>query len=153
MSEWIELDSDELNPPRHADIKGVDVMVFLSPYEVPDAVRGALDQRADRFAIDFRYLGSPDKPNEPLETEAGPGHRDITLKVGRNSQRLYRIEIDVKKLKADRVRLTMILEQVKEALHDLAARRTKPGNCEHYDLAEKVISEKKDELLKDLVMN
>jgi hypothetical protein len=88
MSEtWIPVDRTALNQPRQKKVDGVEVTVMASPYDVPDAYRSHYDAEKDRHILEFRYL-----TEEPKKRENHGQY--ITLLVGKNSRRIYGVEID-----------------------------------------------------------
>ena len=95
MSEWVRLDAEKLNTPQLEAIRGVNITVRMSPYDVPEAVRGYYDEELERFVIEFRYIG-----DEPFRQKQKGEH--ITLRIGRHSGRLYGVEVNVDAMKAPR---------------------------------------------------
>lgn len=148
MSEWLKLDRRTLNKPSRKSIRGADVTVFLSPYDVPEAVRGDVDEATGRFVIQLKYLGNPATPNEPLDTESEEG--PLVLKVGRHSHRLYRVELDLAALGVDQVQVRFF-QELDEAINRLSSRRRRPQNRGHYDVAQQALSERGSDLLRELV--
>lgn len=141
MSEWVELDADDLNPPRTETFQGVQINVFLSPYDVPEGVRG-YSEKSGWFVIEFKYIAE-----EPLRRERPEPH--LVLRVGKNSGRLYKIEVDVGALGAQAVALNVCVpELVSTAIDSLKRDRHRRG--ENYDLAKKVISDRKEQVFKEL---
>jgi hypothetical protein len=139
-TEWTPLNLEELNEPQIATIRGVELSVLVSPYDVPAAVRGYYDRQLNRFVIEFRYI-----QEEPITED----WRDSTMAVfvGKNSGRLYRIQLDVHKLKAQQVTLQFLIQQMDRALEQLARNpqhRIRAGN---YQLAKRVISERGEQLV------
>lgn len=149
MSGWLELEQDKLDEGTQREIRGVEVMVFLSPYDIPEAVRGSFDKSIDRFVIEFKYLGGPEEPNEPLDKESQDKH--VVLAVGRHSHRLYRIEVDVVSLGVEAVGLHVLEDEMDGAIDWLSDQRERPGNRGHYEIVKKAISEHSTELFRDLV--
>src|SRR5437870_9940540 len=98
MSEWVKLDTTQLNPETHENIRGVDITVVMSTYDVPEAVRGNYDESLKRFVIEFRYIG--DEPYTCREQAD-----NIALRIGKNSGRLYGIEVNVDAIRATAVSL------------------------------------------------
>lgn len=93
MSEnWIPVDRIALNEPRQKKVDGVEVTVMASPYDVPDAYRSYYDEARERHVVEFRYL-----TEEPKKRENHGQY--ITLLVGKNSRRIYAIEIDSEALR------------------------------------------------------
>lgn len=138
-SEWIELDPDILNEstPQLND-NGVEVVVGLSPFDIPEAVRGYMNAQLNRFVIEFRYLGEeerrvPQKLND-----------FINLRIGENSNRPYEILIDVTALKADTVKLLVVL---KEALEKVAVEKANPRKQAFFRMAGSIVKDKETELM------
>lgn len=87
--EWIVLDPTELDQPYETILDGVPVIMSASPNEIPEGIRGYFDERLKRFVIELRYIGE-----EPWHRVPYPDHH-VSFRLGRNSQRLYGIEIDM----------------------------------------------------------
>jgi len=106
MNEWLEVDPQELKKLAklsHETHGGVEIILSLSPYDLPDAVRGLFDKHKDKFIIEFRYI-----QEEKLRTIGSDELNDlISLRIGRNSGRLYGIEVNVNKAKANAVAHTI----------------------------------------------
>lgn len=92
MDGWIELDPEWLDRRRELNTTndGVEVLVFVSPYDVPDAVRARRDKRAEVFLIEFRYIQEEAWVRHPC-------NRMIALRTGSHSGRLLGIEIDLRR--------------------------------------------------------
>ena len=89
----------------------VEVEVFISPFEIPRAVRGFYDEHRKRFVVDFKYI-----TQEPTDyKDFGPS--EVTTKVGRKTGRILGFEIDVGALGASSVSLRMrVAEEVHKAI-------------------------------------
>lgn len=98
MDGWIELDPEWLDRRREMNTTtdGVEVQVFVSPYDVPDAVRAHRDTEADYFVIEFRYI-----QDEPWSRH--PCNRMVALRTGSHSGRLLGVEIDVRRARNNSV--------------------------------------------------
>ena len=136
MNEWVRLDAEKLNTPQSQAIRGVNITVRMSPYDVPEAVRGYYDEAQRRFVIEFRYID-----DEPLQKKQEGAH--ITLRIGRHSGRLYGIEVDVDAMKSQAVDLN-------QAIDSLASLPRKRSRHENYEVAKKAIAEKKGEIFASL---
>jgi hypothetical protein len=131
MANWVEVDWNRLNQPRRETINGVEVTVYFSPYDMPEAVKGEYNDAKDRFVIRFQYLGG----EEPVE------HRDedehVRLGIGKKTSRLHEILVDVKSLQANGVMLKMqqsdlVADEVENAIAKFASFTAAPrkGNYE-----------------------
>lgn len=151
MDEWLNLtrrELEELNPGKTERAKGVIVHLFMSPHDVPEAVRGRYDSSRKRFVIDFRYISE-----EPTEERQRDEH--LSLRIGRHSGRLHGIIIDVDALKAKSVSLHMHTQEVahnavRDAMRNLIAHPPTKRRAENYRVAAEVISSKRDRLFEAL---
>lgn len=142
MGDWIRVDPREFDLRSPQRLNNVEINLLVSPYDVPEGVRGAYDESIDRFVIEFRYIG-----DEPWRREVPDRH--LALRVGRKSNRLYGIEIDVKRLRAESVVLRVqVPELVRSAIEQLV--RRPDARRDNYNLAKDVIAKRKDELFSQL---
>ena len=88
MNGWIQIDPDQINTPRRETISGVSVTVFSAPYDVPKAVRAYFDRPSNQVVLEFRYSG------DEVETLESRCVAEGCIYYGRQSGRLYRIELD-----------------------------------------------------------
>ena len=142
MTNWVTLDQTELNLPHQETVKGVTVEVMLSPYDIPSHVRGDYDSEIDKFVIEFKYLGA-----EP--TKYVRQSDSLSLRVGKNSGRVYAIEIDVDHLKAEAVQLKMLAPQVAANAIDRmpSAPEGRRGNI---DVVKQVVGDHRRDLIEPL---
>jgi hypothetical protein len=131
--EWIAVDPARFAEYRKENLAGVDVTLAVSPYDVPDGMRAYYQDSLRRLVIEFRYLGL-----EPYRRVNKLPY--VTLRIGKNSERLYGVEVDVDGAGAQWVTLTVgaIEEQVKA--------RKAHGAPFNYDIAKQLVSEKGQEL-------
>ena len=141
-SEWIQLDTSQLNKPRREKAGNLEINVFASPYDVPEAVRGYYDEEERRFTIEFKYMGE----SEQLVSDAQ--HEGVNLKIGRHSRRLYRIEIDTEALKAKTIELNV---HVNKAIEDLSKKQHSLHATTNYEMTKRVMSERGSQLFQSWV--
>lgn len=92
-SEWSDVPAKEINKPKERNQQGVKIQFMLSPSDIPAAYR-AVDKDG-KYIIEFKYLSSP----EPTRTtEQGDG---VSLEIGKNSRRIYKIILTPKSLCAN----------------------------------------------------
>jgi hypothetical protein len=144
MTDWVPLDANTLALPKHRTIRGVDITLVTSPYDIPEAVRGDYNKELRRFVIEFRYMS-----DEPLERyKCG---KDIILRIGRNSGRLYSIEIDIHDLSTQEINLRMnVAKAATNAINRLAHEAEKPQRQANYEVAKDAIEEKQNEIFESL---
>lgn len=157
MANWFQVDWEKLNQPRPGQIKGVEVTVYFSPYDMPEAVKGEYDTVKGRFAIRFRYLGG----EEPIEYR--DPDEDIQLGIGKQTQRLHEILVDVQRLKASIVAIEMcegpsvleknVANKVEQAITKLAsssATTTTLPPTDNYKVASKALEQQRDHVFSGL---
>lgn len=134
-SKWIQVDPTTLDRPKKERVDGVEITVLMSPYDIPEAVRGFYDAELGRFVIELRYVAEEELRNENRE--------HLSLRLGKNSGRLYGVELDVDALKAQWVQL------VTKALRD---REDKPRRLKNYEVAQEILRQKEPELLEAMAV-
>lgn len=136
---WIDIDDERYEDERAVEEAGVIFHVFVSPYDMPEAVMGDYDSERERFIIRFRYI-----EDESLEEEVRDQY--VTFYVGKHSHRLYRIEADVHGLGASSVvlRVTRAIEQLKGRLGEGAT------PTENFRVATAVLKDNEEELTRPL---
>jgi hypothetical protein len=136
---WIEIDPSKYDEDQAVEQSGVEFHVFISPYDMPEAVRGDYEPLKDRFVITFKYLGQEALKSEALDEE-------VTLYIGEKSNRLYRIETDVKRLGVNAVVL-----KVSRAFDQLLSRLDrKHAPRDNFRIAKSVIADNQKKLLAGL---
>lgn len=149
MSIWLQVNTNnaeeltERPPPEGSKVK---VEFLVSSYDIPEAVRGSYNKEKGQFVIEFRYIGNSNEPTKPQTQDDY-----VTFVVGKNSSRLYGIEIDVKALKVEEVALRVkIKDEVKKTINNLIKRPINRLRRDNYRLTQKALSEKEDELYSPL---
>lgn len=149
MSKWLQVNPDAEEFTKRLPTEGSKVKVefLVSSYDIPEAVRGSSLRYKNRFIIEFKYIG-----NEP--TKPQPQDDYVTFVIGKNSGRLYGIEIDVKALRVEKIELRMkinkIKEEVKKTLNNLIQKPINRLRQDNYRLTQKALSEIEDELYSPL---
>jgi hypothetical protein len=138
--QWINL-ANEHFPVEGTSLQGVKVDVLVSPYDVPEAVRGYFDPQQKCFVIEFKYI-SPEPTVERSQDE------NVTLRVGRNSGRLYAIHLDVRKFDANTVQLRLeVAEALRNVMTHLVQQPVSPMRKSNYKMAKSVIEDNKELIL------
>ena len=140
--DWIRLDRDALNQPLQGRLKGVQIEVRLSPFDIPEAVRGYFaNPTRGLFTIEFRYPGGPEKLNV---TAAGA----VTAHVGRHSQRLHRLEVDVSQLEGGEHGLNLHLVPAIDLARQILVRSPeRSGRHFNYEAVSRAVSQHVAELV------
>lgn len=142
MAEWIQLDPEQLNKNTTEKIGGVEITVGLSPYDVPDRVRGYVDDHNHKFVIEFEYLDGEEEHS--LDTYG----ENISLTVGKHSKRLYKIHVDTNRLNTNQILLnTFLIEEIPKAIRGLEDKVAQKERHQHYEIAKDVIVNKSEELV------
>lgn len=100
MNEWLKVDESAINGEVQTRLRDVNVKVSFSPYDVPRRLRGFWDTHSNLFVIEFEYL-LEEKTRPQKSAEDSP----IELEIGENSNRIYKIKIDVVRLGCNAIRL------------------------------------------------
>lgn len=136
---WLRVDPSTFDPDETVVRRGVEFHVFLSPYDLPEAVRGRFDSALNRFVVEFRYV-----TDEPTASIIADPH--VTLLVGASSKRLRQILVDVKGLGATEVALR--IERAIDALPQAIGLGKLP--TANFTVTRNVIQRKQPELLATL---
>jgi hypothetical protein len=139
---WIPL--SELRPPVERNLHGVRVNVLVSPYDIPEAVRAFRDPQNDRFVIEFRYISTED-------TKERDDNEHVKVRVGRNSGRLYAIEIDTKALQGNNIELRLeVKEALRNALTHLIQHPFTASRESNYRMAKDAVEQHQEQILQPI---
>ena len=113
MSNWIPVSPTDVDAQKKTLEGGVQFELHVSPYDMPQAVRGHFDPATKHFVITFKYITLEEKTNV---VQAGNG---INLHIGVKSNRLQSIEVDVEAFKAltSGGAVQRIADQVKDGIN------------------------------------
>ena len=148
MSQWRKVDNEQVNRPTEEQIDGITIRMLVSPFDVPEAVRGDFNNARKTFAISFKYRAGEESLSEQRFDD------DTVLFVGRASGRIYRIEIDLKRVMVNGVALELsvpvsgevIAREAEQAIHGLSDRLRTPWRSGNYRVAQEVIKDNESEL-------
>ncbi|MEN6541474.1 hypothetical protein [Parvibaculum sp.] len=85
----LDIQADEVNQAVDEKVRGVTVKVMLSPFDVPQSASAEFDKARRIIHLVFDYIGG-DEPTVERFSDRG-----ISLLVGKNSERLYGLDINV----------------------------------------------------------
>jgi len=113
LAAWGTLDPAERRDPKALLLLAID----FSPYDLPSAVRGGIDNASRKFVIEFRYVW----PEKGTVTHAcGDDH--VEFVIGRVSRRLLEIHIDVENAGVD---LLVLKSKAISAVSELSQTETR----------------------------
>jgi hypothetical protein len=115
--------------------KGLAYTVFVSPYDVPHAVRGMYDDDDHIFIIEFRYI-----QDEPIRLMAWD--ENTTLRLGKHSGRLFGLQVDVDRVGAGTVKLDFVSE-IDQLVNKLGGAPASQFRGRNFALASEVLQGKK----------
>ncbi|MEO6066970.1 MAG: hypothetical protein ABIQ41_03175 [Gemmatimonadales bacterium] len=138
-SHWIDLKATEFDREPGQNEAGSAFRVYVSPYDMPDAIRGRYETNPARLHIDFRYISEEPSTTQDLE----PG---VTVSYGKNSGRVHQIVIAIDALK--RPHVAMFLHGVLEQLMKKSVEGGGPRN--NFEIATRVVQAHETELLEVL---
>lgn len=90
MTNWIDLRREDLQERLEDESRRYGVNVYLSPYDIPEAVKCEYNHEDGIIVIGFRYIDS-DEPTR-VRTDVPNGGRAV---VGKHSNRLYKLSLPV----------------------------------------------------------
>jgi|GEM_PF-6764031 len=131
--EWTAVDPARFAEFKRENLAGVDVTLAVSPYDVPDGIRAYYQDSLRRLVIEFRYLGL-----EPYRRVRNADY--VALRIGKNSERLYGVEVDVIGAGAQWVSLTL------RAIEKQVQTRKACGPNFNYDIAKRLLTEQGQKL-------
>ncbi len=139
---WIPLRELRLNDEiEHRKLQGVKVDVLVSPYDIPEAVRGDFIEGKNRFVIEFKYISEESTRERLLEP-------NVKVRIGKNSSRLYAIDLDMKALDASAVSLRVqVAEALRNVLTHLIQQPVSAVRQKNYKLAKDVIEQNETRIL------
>jgi hypothetical protein len=121
LGEWIRLESIESKTDERSKVDDISVVFRVSPYDVPEAIRGSFDTNTRCLRIDLRYLA-----DEPMkETQLDDG---AVLHVGKNSGRLYGIELPPVPGGVGKCEVLFEIERLEKAIADARPGFKRPRN-------------------------
>lgn len=142
VAEWIDIDPSRFNDERTTTKDGVELIVGMSPYDLPDGVRGYYADHQDQFVIQFRYLSDDEPQTEVVCNE------HVKFFVGVHSKRLYAIHVDVCGMGANSINLKVeVPEEITRAFKGFTQERHHSSRAKNYSVAGKVLLEQQRELL------
>lgn len=125
-------------------LSNANVQLSVSPYDVPEAVRGFFDKQNNKFIIEFKYIGS-----EPTAIRTSEPH--IGLRIGENSGRLYGLELDLKALEPKSAPLQFGVGKVKQAIDALINDPKQQSRHNNYVLVQQALQFAQDKLVKTAI--
>jgi hypothetical protein len=103
MSQWIVLNPDKINTARQEQINGVQVNLYLPPAGIPYALRGSYDPKIKKFVVEMNYLAQFQELCNTKHSDDGV----ITFEIGVVTQRINRIIVDINKVNAQGVQVSI----------------------------------------------
>jgi hypothetical protein len=143
MSNWIRVDPRQLRhpQPRQETHRGINLTFHVSPYDIPEAVRGYYDSVRNVCVIQFRYLDAPVPARDPVR------QGEVAFYLDKQGQRILSVEIPKSNL--SKAAPEQIFLNLQSAVTEMAKKRPEPRNFENYDFANEVLSEKQECLFRD----
>ncbi len=110
------------------EVKGLDLVVSVSPYDLPKTINGKYVEKKHDFDITFKYID-----DEPTLTVPGGGVDGITIDVGKYSRKILRISIPIDHghhADAAVIQLrTFVLDKKTAILNKIDCTKTGPNNA------------------------
>ena|SRR3989338_4249015 len=142
MKNWVTLNEIAIDKSHHHTDPndGVVIEVSMSPYDIPKAVAGYKTENQEWFIIEFKYISE-----EPVDVKTET--KNIKLFVGKNSDRIYQIHINLKEFNASSVTLKVKEESLK-AIESHKDKHPSLKNSFRGKVTRSIIEENETELFK-----
>lgn len=141
---WLKFKAPRSDESQVHLIRNKNVNVFPSPYDIPEALRTFFDTRSKHFVIEFRYI------DEEPRVQSKPAN-SLFVSLGRNSHRLYRIEIDEHLIRQDSSEArTSAFSEIEKALNKLQQHPSTSGASANYQILKNGILNQKTAILEGL---
>jgi hypothetical protein len=149
MAEWLRL-KEVPKSPTPVPVTGVVFDVMVSPYDIPEAVRGFRTPHG-RFRIEFRYIDGtePSGPERSLVPH-------VVAFEGRHTGRLLALEADVEAMGAKAVGVSIspiqerLRQQLDSAWNAVAATHSSSAEKSVFENARNALRTREADLLKQL---
>jgi len=90
-----QIDCSQFSLGKEETIRGVEVFVILSPYNVPTHLRVDYNPKKSILHLEFKFI---DKDRKLIKSKV---HDLLTLKYGKITKRIYELDIDLSKMKKE----------------------------------------------------
>ena len=136
MTHWITLNQHDLKISERLSgtMPGVEIMIGLSPDDIPEKVRGYVEHETGDFIIEFKYWMHTREMKHPL-----PSHGAVTPVLGRESGRLYQIRV--------KGPVHQFQRELPSAFDALSRDATLRSRWRHYRVAEEAVNDNAQRLL------
>ena len=127
----------------------IEVGILISPYDIPDGVRGGYDKDLGRFVVEFRYM--VDEEYRHFDVDDG-----VCIRLGKHSSRIVGIEVDVDRLNISQVTVKVDRSAAASAAIDKAIRNVEKAKDararrrENYVVAQRVLEDKHDDIFSNM---
>ena len=144
ISDWVYLGLDPKSFVKTEIRDGASISTCPSPYDVPEAVRANFDQSKRHVLIEFQYISE-----EPLKKV--PEGDGVTFRLGKNSGRIYGIDLDLDTLNIAGNPVEALTGHVSRTIIGLASHQDRPTRQLNYTMATQAVNSERDNLFGDVV--
>lgn len=151
MSEWLRL-KNILASAQVPPSPGVLFDVVVSPYDVPEAVRGFKTSHG-QFRIEFRYIDGPEPHGPAIQLD-----EHVAVFEGRHTRRLLALEVNLQAIGARSVGVAIstanpherLKHELQRALDQLAQQHSSPTDRKALESTREALKSRESELLNQL---
>ena len=139
MNHWLTLDTEDLAsfPETKKMIRGREISVVVSPYDVPKAVRSYMDGQTNTLVVEFRYLSN----EEPTVEQISEG---VSVLAGKHSGRIYALRIPQQPSTGNPVHVRLhTADEAEHAIDRIDRRNTSSLN---HGMAKRILNRLQDQL-------
>jgi glycerol-3-phosphate O-acyltransferase len=146
MATWLPLNSVDLDERHDIQIGTTRTASFLSPYEIPRAVRCYFRPSEGKLlVVQLDYLDT----HEQVKRFSAPGE-PVAVLVGRHSKRIWALEINASLLSRPDELAALATEGINNFIHSPVVRDKRTSN---YQIVSRVIREHAADLFYDVTIN
>jgi hypothetical protein len=140
VEKWVSLDMDKAPFSTAEEFGGVISTVTPSPYDVPKALAYSYNPGDQLLTLEFQYIGQ-----EPTGRE--PGVAGVSVNVGKNSGRIYGIDIRVDPKVTVEGLVGAIVHPIHESINRLSAKPERGVRRSNYSMVKTAVGSIRDDLL------
>jgi len=142
--QWIPTEFSVQDLKRRINIRGNKIEVFVSPYDIPKAIRGYRDPDAGRIVIEMKYITE----DEPTKTQKISDW--ISCAIGKASSRIYSISVVAKTAEfraGDEIRRDASMKELVQCIDEMANAATRSASKNNPEMVKQAIISHSSELL------
>lgn len=139
MPNPIKINLRQFMKSEHQNVGDVTIEVTTSPYDIPEAVEPSLSEDKKRFCLQFKYIGGDEPTNEQINNH-------VLLRIGKESGRLYALEIDLQGMIEAETQSTL-LQKASNAVRAMRKAVSPRRTSQNYGIIEDLLARRGPDLV------